>query len=371
MNFFHSFFYFLKSLFYFPLVLLFVSCRVDQPILIENKFIRVQCNFNEYNVTNLCEDEKEYLDWAKKSYLEYSKFEDLNQAVLKQIADETEDIDKATAVFYERILKEKKTKFFLEKIKTLENKISYNKYNYKNKDIKLSLVPGMFFKDNPEIEAKGSQIQNIASELGISSEIVPINHVGTVEENANLICSYLKAQSPSHKIIFASPSKGSSDIKRSIQICGQEEYYKKVIGWFSISGILKGSYIIQQIEDSWKNYLEARTYFFLKGYNWKSLLSLKAGKGNVLDEDFSLPKHITAVSLVGVPLYRHVTQRAKPFFLSLVPYGPNDGFTLLFDSIIPDSYIYPAWRNDHYFSFGFHSSTIKAFLVFLIENKPI
>ncbi len=342
---------------------------MDRPILIEEKTIRVACNFHEYNVRDLCEDEKEYLDWAKKSYLEFPKFENINQAILKRIADETEDIDKATSIFYQRILEDKKTKHFLNELKTIENKISKVNINYTGKNIKLSLVPGMFFQDNPEIRARGSQIQELAEELGISVETVPINHVGSVDENGQIICEYLKNSVKNEKIIFVSPSKGSSDIKRSIQICGNEVYYKNVIGWFNISGILRGSYVIQIIENSWINYLEARTYFFLKGYNWNSLVSLKAGKGNVLDSDFILPENLIAISLVAVPLYRHVTERAKPFFLSLAPYGPNDGFTLLFDSIIPNSFIYPAWRNDHYHSFGFHPNTIKAFMIFLAEQK--
>lgn len=350
-----------------------LSCRVDRPILVETQTVRVQCNFNEYRVKNLCEDEKEYLDWAKDSYKEYPKFENLNQKVLKQIADDTEDVDKATSVFYQRLLEEKNTKKFLTDLASLEKKIEKTKYDYKNKNIKLSLVPGMFYKDNPEVQAKGDQIQKIANELNIEVETIAINHVGTVDENAETICNYLKNNPPDEKIIFASPSKGSSDIKRSIQICGKEEYYKKVIGWFSISGILRGSYIIENIENSWRNYIEARSYFFMKGYSWNSMSSLKAGEGKVLDSDFKLPENITAISLVAVPIYRHVTERAKPFFLSLVPHGPNDGFTLLFDSIVPGSYIYPAWRNDHYHAYGFHPNTIKAFMIFLIEEnaKPV
>lgn len=351
-------------------IFLLIHCRVDRPILIENKYIRVKCDIQEYNITNLCEDEKNYLDWAKSAYPEYPRFEDLNQKVLKKIADETEDIDKATSIFYQRILEHKNTKEFLQEISKLEKQVLKQKIDLGRKQVKLVLVPGMFFQDNPDVRARGGAIFDVAKELNLQVETAPIDHVGTVEENANILCNYLRTNTDGKKIIFVSPSKGSSDIKRSIQIYGKEKYYKDVIGWFSIAGILKGSYVIQKILESKINFLEARTYFFLKGYNWNALLSIRA-EDPILNSEFEIPETMIAVSLVATPLYRHITERAKPFFLALVPYGSNDGFTLLYDSIIPNSYIYPAWRNDHYFSYGFQANTMKAFLLFILQKSGI
>ncbi|EMJ85489.1 hypothetical protein LEP1GSC196_0221 [Leptospira meyeri serovar Semaranga str. Veldrot Semarang 173] len=55
------------------------------------------------------------------------------------------------------------------------------------------------------------------------------------------------------------------------------------------------------------------------------------------------------ITLLPIPLPSHMQGNILKKHRILSEYGPNDGYGLLTDSILPESYIIPAWGTDHYF----------------------
>ena len=164
-------------------------------------------------------------------------------------------------------------------------------------------------------------------------------------------------------------SKGSGDVKRAIQKCGDKPFFKKVLGWYNVGGLQKGSLLVNDINDTCVYKAEARSYFCWNGYNWDGLQSLEVGPGTALDSDLKFPEHMIVINVIAVPLFRHVSNRARPFYEYLIRYGPNDGLTLLAESYLEGAITYPSWRNDHYFRWPIYKYRMMAFMTYMVEKK--
>lgn len=337
----------------------------------DNKLMKkVSCADNAYFIQNICEDELEYLKWAEENYPDHPHLNDLTQSFLQQVTHATKDVDKAAALFYNRTIREPRNRNFIEFLENYE-KGKQPKPDYSGKNILLALVPGMFYKDNhDQVDSTGQSIRSVAKSMGIRDVVVPTEQTGTVTTNGTIVCRFVE-QSTANHIILASASKGSADVKVAISICGNQPYFRKVIGWFNIGGILKGSLLVNNISASWYNRLKGRISFFLKGYNWNGLMSIKKTPDAPLHQEIALPDTLLVINVIGVPLFRHVIQRAWPYYLYLTRYGPNDGMVLLSDSYIRNAITYSSFRNDHYFQWPFPDRRIEGFLEFILKNSKL
>jgi hypothetical protein len=354
-----------KFLLYFLFILMF-HCHIDRKLEVNSSSVfTVKCETNQFRIANLCEDEEAYLKWAVQND-KYKSLKELTVPELGRLTKETLDVDKVSALFYLKSIQEEETKKLLDFLDKNETK---SDYNYKSQNIILAVVPGMFYKDNPTVGADGRMIRDIALNMGLKEEIIPIDQTGTTSENSEFICNYLKNKIDAEKIILTSVSKGSSDLKIAIKKCGNEPYFKKVIGWYNIGGINRGSVLIDTIENNWQYRWEAKFYFWLKKYNYNGFLSLQKGRDIVLEEDLQIPTSLTVINVIAVPTFRQVTQRARPFYEYLIRFGPNDGMTLLADSYMEGAINIPSWRNDHYFQWPIPENRIKAYFSYLIEKK--
>ncbi|MCR9143295.1 MAG: hypothetical protein NXI24_13665 [bacterium] len=345
------------------------ACRVDRKLdNPSDKIEKVSCNASSHFVDNLCDDEVEYLKWAEE-LKDYPRLEDLNREALYKITQETQDVDKAAAVFYTRVLRDPKNKKFYEYLKRKEAQLKDTTPDYSDLNLLLALVPGAFYADNPNVGADGSKLRELVVKMGMQEDLIEVEQTGSVERNADIICDYLKRRDDVDGIILASVSKGSSDIKVAVSKCGNEDYFKKVIGWYNIGGINKGSVLVNALNDDWTNKWEARTYFCLQGYDWEGMQSIRANEGAPLDFDVKLPPQILLINVVGVPTFRFVTNRARPFYEYLIRYGPNDGVSLLSDTFMPGGITWASWRNDHYFRWPITEAKMQAFVVYIVENR--
>ncbi len=348
------------------------NCHVDKKIEVSgvtNK--RVECKKDKYYIGNLCEDEEAYLDEASNTK-QYPRLQDITQEVLRKITVETLDVDKAASLFYHRSITEPSTKLFIESVYTKEKVFLKKIPDYSKQKMLFTVAPGMFYKDNPSVGADGRMLRDVALSLGMMETIIPLEQTGTIETNAGIICNFLKekhADTQINGIILASVSKGSSDIKKAISICGEENYFQVVRAWYNVGGLNKGSYAINGILDNWRYRVEGQMYFWWHNYNWQGFLDMRGGPDSPVAEELKKPKHLLIINIIGVPLFRHVTQRARPFYEYLIPYGPSDGLTLLADSYMPDTITYPLWRQDHYFPWPIEINRIQAILSYIVEEK--
>jgi hypothetical protein len=350
-------------------ILLILFCTADRKL--ENpqdKLSSFHCEGTDYYIDYICDDEKETLDWAA-SYPKYRKLSDLTRDVLYNIMKETGDIDKAAAVFYHRAITEPNNRKFIEYIHTKQNEVLRKIPDYSSKKLIFAIAPGMFYRDNKEVDADGKLIRAIVKQMGVNEAVIPTDQTGTVDKNGQIICDFIKSQTEMKGIIIGSASKGSGDFKKAIEICGKESYFEKVFGWFNFGGINKGSWVINAMMNHWLYRTEGKLYFWWKNYNWEGLTSMRAGKNAPLSNDLVVPKNLIVVNIVGVPTARLVTERARPFYNYLAQFGPNEGLNLLSDSYVEGAPLYPSWRNDHYFRLPVPEERIRAFITYLVEKK--
>ncbi|HMX35114.1 MAG TPA: hypothetical protein PKC66_22975, partial [Leptospiraceae bacterium] len=124
-----------------------LSCTADRKLNDPTEQLKgFRCEGNDYYVDYICEDEKEYLDWAA-SYPKYRKLSDLTREVLFNIMKETNDIDKAAAVFYHRAITEPTNRKFIEYIYTKQNEFMRKVPDYSSKKMLFAIAPGMFYRD--------------------------------------------------------------------------------------------------------------------------------------------------------------------------------------------------------------------------------
>ena len=157
----------------------------------KHKVVKVRCDYKGYNISNLCEFEKEYLDWAA-SVKEYPELRDLTREVLYRITQETKDVDKATSLFYHRVINDPTNAAFIKYLDKKQKELKEKLPDYKSRKIMLALAPGMFYKDNTTVGADGKVLRDLARELGITEAIVPVEQDGTVDKNGEIICEFLE-----------------------------------------------------------------------------------------------------------------------------------------------------------------------------------
>lgn len=356
----------MKLVYFFFIIL--ISCNIDKSLdkPVESK--SVSCKYNIYFIENLCEDEKEYLEWAKKQ-TQFKSSSELTREVLHNITQETLDVDKSAALFYYRTIEEERNKKFLNYLDKKQKELMKILPDYSKKNILVAVVPGMFYKDNPNVGADGKSFRKLVVELGLKEILVEVEQLGLPEVNGQFICKFLENENKSNGIILATVSKGASDFKFAIKQCGDKPYFKKVKGWYNIGGINRGTLVIDGVLDYWKYRWESRIYFWWKGYNYDAFVAMRREKNAPLDFDIEIPKHILVINVVGIPNYRYVTNRAKPYYEYLIRFGPNDGMTLLSDSYIENSLTYPSWRNDHYFQWAIYKERVQSIMAYMIESQ--
>ncbi len=351
----------------------FFHCHIDRKIEVDSKNTtrRVECKKSKYYIENLCEDEEVYLEAASK-VTDYPKISDLNRDVLKKITIETLDVDKAASLFYYRSITDPSFKSFYENILKKEKDLKRRLPDFTKQKILFAVAPGMFYKDNPTVGADGKMLRDVASQLGLMETLIPLEQTGTIETNATILCNFFKKHYESkdvNGILLASVSKGSSDIKKAIEKCGNADYFKIVKAWYNIGGLNKGSYAINGVLETWRYRMEGRFYFWWKGYNWQGFLDMQGGEHSPVAGNLKKPDHLLLINIIGVPLFRHVTQRARPFYEYLIQFGPSDGLTLLADSYIENAITYPMWRQDHYFPWPVEVHRIQAILSYIVEKQ--
>ena len=363
---------FLFSLLPGCLALSLAACNVDRSFEREETVDENQplylCLKSAFFIQKICDDELELIDWAA-GYQKYPTLASITPAALEEITVETGDVDKATAVFYHRAIRDEGNRRLIEYLDRRQYELIDNTPDYSSKNLLLALAPGMFWKDNPNVGAGGEQLRKIAADMGLKEAIIPVQQSGTAETNGRLICEYIAKTQQFDGILLASVSKGGADIKYALKLCGQKPEFKKVVAWYNIGGINNGSPLIDDIDSTFLFRLEARGYFLLYGYDWDGFMSMRYGEGSPLNFQPAVPEHMEIINIVPAPMHRHVSSRARPFYDYLAQFGPNDGLTLLGDNYIPGSLVYPAWRNDHYFRVPIPEQRMQAFLTYVIDRR--
>lgn len=214
--------------------------------------------------------------------------------------------------------------------------------------VRVAIVPGAFYRENPRTGADGRVALEVAEQLGLPVEIVPVSSTGALAENADVIREWLLAQRGG-PLILVSVSKGGSDLKTALARPDAGRVFERVIGWVNLCGILDGTPMADWLLSASLLARANRFVYRIRGRSLDFLTDLRRQPGCALDFPLTLPSHLRAVHVVGFPLRRHLQNGlVRRCHARLAAFGPNDGSMLLADAPGWPGQLCPVWGADHY-----------------------
>jgi hypothetical protein len=206
-------------------------------------------------------------------------------------------------------------------------------------------VPAMFYQEHPEVGGDGSLTSQIARACGLDAAVVPIESRGSVSANARIIRDVVYAEK-AKEIWLVSSSKGSAEVRLALQTYGNDMLDGRIHLWISVSGLSNGSSLIDHMLRSPGHRLKTHLLCGVTGVDYQGLRELTTGH-EFWQTRFEPPAGMRVLNIVGVPLLCHVQKALLARYTRLKHLGPNDGMTVLNDSLLPGD-IYPVWGADHF-----------------------
>lgn len=251
------------------------------------------------------------------------------------------DLDTATALLYDRLLRQKGNQAFLETV--------YGETDLSQaKAVLVGIVPGAFYRQHKHTGADGARLVGILHDLGIRTEIIPIQSFGRVEENARIINEWLRAQN-AERVMLVSLSKGGADLKVALRM-SDGVGWERVKAWVSLSGLVQGTPLIGWLRRRSLRMVGIRCLLWLRGQTFAAAEDLRHGEDGDLGPWPPLPTGLRLVHVLGFPLRRHLRHPwALRGYDRLAVLGPNDGGgILLVDAAKLPGIVCPLWGLDHF-----------------------
>lgn len=254
-------------------------------------------------------------------------------------------VDFAAAVLFDRILANPRHAALIARVNT---SINLTKERVETRETSLVIVPGAYYREYPQFGGDGRLLREIAGEIGLFSEMIPLPSTATLHDNAAKILAYLQSLK-GKRVVLASLSKGSADVKTALQLPGAAHAFSHVTHWIDLSGILDGTPLATRVTRSLPLSMLARAWFWWRGYEWRMVDDLAEKNSGPLCKPVQLPAHLRVIHVIGLPMTRHVTTpMAQRHHRRLSALGPNDGCMMLAQCVRWPGELYPIWGADHY-----------------------
>jgi hypothetical protein len=234
--------------------------------------------------------------------------------------------------------------------------------------LRLLIVPAMFYRERPDLGGDGSLVQTVARACGLDVAVAPTRSKGSISENAAILRDTLGA-GPDVPTWILSLSKGSGEVRLAMQQAPDSDAWRHVRGWINVSGIVRGSHVIDFMAATPSGRLRARAICLALGTSYTGVQELLTTHP-FWQAPFVPRLGVAVVNLVGVPLGCHVQRALVPRYRRLGALGPNDGFMLLPDTLTPGGAIYPIWGSDHLFRSPLVSPLLYRLFRLLQEGYP-
>jgi hypothetical protein len=253
----------------------------------------------------------------------------------------SEGCDFATALLHRRIVESDRHAPFLRGLNKAPS-------GDRARSMRVAIVPGAFFRENPRTGADGRLPAEVAKQLGFEVLVAPISSTGWLAENARILAEWI-SNLGGDPIILVSVSKGGSDVKAALARPDATGVFQHVIGWINLCGILDGTPMADWLLSASLLARVNRFIYRIRGRSLEFLTDLQRFPECALDFPLTLPPRARAVHVVGFPLRRHLRNGlGRRCHARLEPFGPNDGSILLSDAPGWPGQLCPVWGADHY-----------------------
>lgn len=268
-----------------------------------------------------------------KSYVDSSG---INKDTLHKIHDEM-GVEYSSVYIREAISHNSANKVFLEEIEAAEA--------VADATFEIAVIPTMFYKQHPEIGGSGELFVNIARRMGISCEIIPVKSLGSISENAEIISSSLESRQSQKPLWILSMSKGTADLKCAL--LNNHKIRKSVNGILNVSGMQGGTHLTVGRKGRRMGHVLMKSWLKLRGASSSMLREMhKSHEYSV--RELKLDDHIEVINVFGLPLLSHLRKPLLNSYEYLSKFGPNDGYILTEDALLPGDRNILFWGADHY-----------------------
>lgn len=214
----------------------------------------------------------------------------------------------------------------------------------------LLVVPGAFYRHHKGTGADGEELMKIGRSLGWKAHRAPLKSFGPVEGNAQIIRGAVRECGPG-RVVVVSLCKGSLEMRLALDAPDAHDTFKRVVGWVNLSGIVRGSPLVQWLRGiPWR---VAGVHLLLWAQGHRFTVVDEIGK-RAMDAPVRIPPGMRVLHVAGFPTRRALRHPWAPkAYNRLMPLGPNDGGGLLLSDLLTlPGEIYPVWGVDHYLQPG-------------------
>lgn len=235
-------------------------------------------------------------------------------------------------------------------------------------DLRIVLVPGILYRDFPRTGADGAILREIAANLGVPFETVPLDGTEGLERAADLIIDRLLAVPQGSRVLLFSLSKGSAEVRHALGRPQANAAFARVHSWISVSGLPFGTPTAETVfrrplARAWLN-----VWFWFRRWKLEHVRELLLHRPGVA---FELPPHLQFVQIAAFPLQSRLRERrSRRFQRRLAAYGPNDGFAILGELAALPGSLYAVWGADHYLRGGTDLSVALTRLIGYLSGGP-
>jgi hypothetical protein len=202
-------------------------------------------------------------------------------------------------------------------------------------------VPIYLYKRLPGSGADLDAPRAALKKVGLPCHFVKTQDDGTIEANADLVAGAIRdlAQSRRRLIVF-SASKSGPEVALALTKLGPAGT-RHVAAWINTVGTLQGTLLVDEP-------LFSELEFLVGGVDPEGKESLSPARSRRRFDSFRVPEHVLVVNYLGIPVTGSISFWGQRGFSSLRKYGPNDGVSLLPDSILPGGLTLSELGSDHF-----------------------
>jgi len=212
------------------------------------------------------------------------------------------------------------------------------------------LVPGYdHVETGLETGADLKRAREVLAKVRVKTLFAELNPVGSVEENAVTIAQLIRKETSSNqRVVISGASSGGAAIHYALGALLSPAESARVRGWINLGGLMSGSRMIDWFNSSW------RLPFFRMGLwftRWgaRSLVSMSTERSQDRLKRSSLPESLVVLNFMGLSLSGDITDSEFSQYKFMRDWGPNDGFSLLPEMLLPNTLTIIAPECDHFF----------------------
>ena len=208
-------------------------------------------------------------------------------------------------------------------------------------DYEVLFVPGYLYQRVPETGTDFAVPRRALERVGVAYYFVETDEDGAVEANADLVAAAVRGRARSgRRLILISASKSGPEVALALTRLGPSAT-QHVAAWINAVGSLQGTPLA---DDQLLPELEE----LVGKVDVAGMESLTTERSRKRFNTLRIPEHVLVVNYFGIPLTGSISSLAGLGFFHLQKYGPNDGITLLPDSILPGSVTLVELGRDHF-----------------------